>query len=110
MSPQDVPENLPVPAAQPSRADLEAFEDLMFQVLEAWGLPTDNIIVAAKQRETLGWGAGCGERSDASAWYFGPSVCRIARGTGRKFPFLQVTDAKTVATALFSYSYRPGGA
>ncbi|MGW0580888.1 hypothetical protein ACWD25_34205 [Streptomyces sp. NPDC002920] len=59
MSPQDVPENLPVPAPQSSvqvqaaRADLEAFEDLMFQVLEAWGLPTDNIIVAAKQRETL---------------------------------------------------------
>ncbi|MET7593865.1 MULTISPECIES: hypothetical protein [Streptomyces] len=59
MSHQDVPENLPVPAPQSSvqvqaaRADLEAFEDLMFQVLEAWGLPTDNIIVAAKQRETL---------------------------------------------------------
>ncbi|CAM5378672.1 hypothetical protein [Streptomyces hirsutus] len=59
MSLQDVPENLPVPAPQSSlqvqaaRADLEAFEDLMFQVLEAWGLPTDNIIVTAKQRETL---------------------------------------------------------
>ncbi|GAX56574.1 hypothetical protein SO3561_08142 [Streptomyces olivochromogenes] len=59
MSPQDVPDNLPVPAPQTSvqvqaaRADLEAFEDLMFQVLETWGLPTDNIIVAAKQRETL---------------------------------------------------------
>lgn len=41
MSPQDVSDNLPVPAPQTSvqvqaaRADLEAFEELMFQVLEA---------------------------------------------------------------------------
>jgi hypothetical protein len=57
MSPQEVPDNLPVPAPRAvvhaARADLEAFEDLMFQVLAAWGLPTDNIIVAAKQREIL---------------------------------------------------------
>ncbi|MCY0921341.1 hypothetical protein OS965_24645 [Streptomyces sp. H27-G5] len=57
MTAQDVPENLPIPAPQGSvqaaRADLEAFEDLMFKVLETWGLPTGNIIVAAKQRETL---------------------------------------------------------
>lgn len=59
MSPQGIPDNLAVPTAQTpvqvqaARVDLEAFEDLMFRVLEAWGLPTDNIIVAAKQRETL---------------------------------------------------------
>ncbi|WP_411119916.1 hypothetical protein [Streptomyces sp. 058-1L] len=57
MTSPDTVSNLPVPAPSPAvqaaRADLEAFEDLMFQVLEAWGLPTDNIIVAAKQRETL---------------------------------------------------------
>ncbi|WP_406292166.1 hypothetical protein [Embleya sp. NBC_00896] len=57
MSPQDIPDNLPIRAPQASvqaaRADLEAFEDLMLQVLDAWGLPTDNIIVHAKQREIL---------------------------------------------------------
>ncbi|MEU1880894.1 hypothetical protein ABZ470_26605 [Streptosporangium sp. NPDC020072] len=36
-----------------ARADLEAFENLMFQVLDAWGLPTDNIIVSARHREIL---------------------------------------------------------
>ncbi|WP_177235234.1 hypothetical protein [Streptomyces sp. MUSC 14] len=57
MSPKRTTGNLPVSRPQTSvqaaRADLEAFEDLMFQVLEDWGLPTDNIIVAARQRETL---------------------------------------------------------
>lgn len=57
MNSQGTTRNLPVPRPQTSiqaaRTDLEAFEGLMFQVLEAWGLPTDNIIVAAKQRDVL---------------------------------------------------------
>jgi len=57
MTSQVPPSNLPAPAVkapvEAARADLEAFEELMFQVLDAWGLPTDSIIVAAKQREAL---------------------------------------------------------
>lgn len=48
MSSQDVSHNLPAHAprasVQAARADPEAFEDLMLQVLETGGLPTDNII------------------------------------------------------------------
>ncbi|GAA1334840.1 hypothetical protein GCM10009647_076840 [Streptomyces sanglieri] len=78
MSLKNVRGNLPVPAqqslssVQAARADLEEFEDLMFRVLEAWGLPTGDIIVSAKQRETLLRNAPAvleeltaGERADA---------------------------------------------
>ncbi len=51
-------ENLPLLAAQrelatAAREDLEAFQTLMFKVLDAWGLPTDHILVDVRQREVL---------------------------------------------------------
>ncbi|MFF3068825.1 hypothetical protein [Kitasatospora sp. NPDC057936] len=58
LSHQEDPQNLPAPASaraaiQAARADLEAFEDLMRAVIESWGLPTDDIIVSARHRETF---------------------------------------------------------
>ncbi|MFV2175545.1 hypothetical protein ACFHW2_25980 [Actinomadura sp. LOL_016] len=52
------PKNLPAPSAPrelayAAREDLEAFQELMFQVLSAWGLPTDKILVEVRHRETL---------------------------------------------------------
>lgn len=36
-----------------ARDGLEDFETLMFEVLEAWNLPTENIVVGLRQREVL---------------------------------------------------------